>query len=235
MKLVVLAAGKGTRFLPITEKTPKALIPILGKPLVEYNLDLCAPYISGIIFVINDILGFKIREYFGISYKGIPISYVIQSSNDSKGTFSALLCAEPFIDTDKFAVCNCDDLYTREDIDNAFNNNEVGIGLVNSRMPYIYNGIDAQDGFIKGFRRHEKTNDLVEDKFFNGFYILEKEVLSFEPVSILNGELGLPHTLFSNLSKLPLKELKFKEWVSVDSIDNIPKAEIFIKKYSLDR
>lgn len=235
MKLIVLAAGKGTRFLPITEETPKALIPILGKPLVEYNLDLCVPHISGIIFVINDILGFKIIEHFGNSYKGIPISYVTQSHNHPKGTFSALLCASPFIDTDKFVVCNCDDLYIEEDINNAFKSNEVGIGLTNSFMPYLYNGIDTKDGYVKEFRRHEKTDSLVEDKFFNGFYILSREIFSFNPVYILNGEVGLPHTLFANLDKLPLKEFPFQEWVAVDCPDNISRAESFIKKYYLNK
>ena len=129
MKLIILAAGKGTRFLPITEETPKALIPILSKPLVQYTLDLCAPHITGIIFVVNDILGFKIGEYFGKEYKNIPISYAIQSHTSPKGTFSALQCALPFIDTDKFVVCNCDDLYKKEDIDNAFKQEEYGIGL----------------------------------------------------------------------------------------------------------
>lgn len=235
MKLIVLAAGNGKRFLPITEEIPKALIPILGKPLVEYNLDLFIPHISGIIFVINDILGFKINEYFGNSYKGLPISYVTQKHNDPKGTFYALLCAKTLIDTDKFVVCNCDDLYTEEDVNNAFKTKEVGMGLTNSFMPYLYNGIDTEDSYIKGFRRHDKTDGLVEDKFFNGFYILSKEVFSFNPVFILNGEVGLPHTLFANLDKFPLKEIKFTNWVAVDSLNNITKAEDFIKKYYLDK
>lgn len=233
MKLIILAAGKGTRFLPISEETPKALIPILSKPLVEYTLDLCVPHVSGIIFVINDILGFKISEHFGAEYKGVPVSYVIQSHTYPKGTLSALECAMPLIDTEKFVVCNCDDLYKKEDIDNAFLSKEYGIGLTTSLMHYLYHGIDTEDGYIKGFRRHEKTDELVQDKFANGFYLLSRKVFSFDPVYLNNGEIGLPHTLFANLESLPIKELSFSEWVPVDSPLNIPKAEEFIKKYLL--
>ncbi|MCX6754685.1 MAG: sugar phosphate nucleotidyltransferase [Candidatus Nomurabacteria bacterium] len=231
MKLIVLAAGKGTRFLPITEKTPKALIPILSKPLVEYTLDLATPHVDGIIFVINDNLGFKIREHFGGQYKNIPITYVVQSDKNPKGTFSALLTALPFIDTEIFAVCNSDDLYIKDDIDKAFKNKEYGIGLTVSQMPYIYHGIDTENGYIKGFRRHVKTEDLVKDKFVNGFYILSKKIFTFSPVFLVNGEMGLPHTLFNNLSEFPLKELQFSEWVAVDSPMNIATAENFIRKY----
>lgn len=231
MKLIVLAAGKGTRFLPITEETPKALIPILSKPLVEYTLDLCIPHITGIVFVINDILGFKIIAHYGNEYKNIPISYVVQNNTSPKGTFSAIQSSMPFVDTEMFAVCNSDDLYKKEDIDNAFRGKECGIGLTASLMPYIYHGIDIEDGYVKGFRRHEKTEDLINDKFANGFYLLSQEIFSFSPVYLKNGEMGLPHTLFNNLEKLPLKELVFLEWVPVDSPHNINSAEDFIKKH----
>jgi len=231
MKLIILAAGKGTRFLPITEETPKALIPILGKPLVEYTMDLCVPYISGIVFVINDILGFKIKEYFGNEYKGINISYAIQDHLCPKGTMSAVQCALPFIDSEKFIVCNCDDLYIKEDVDNAFKMNQFGIGLTESEMPYIYHGIDTSGEYIKGFRKHLANSGPVKDKFVNGFYFLSREIFSFIPVCLSNGEVGLPHTLFANLDKFTLKELKFKEWVAVDGPENIVRAENFIKKY----
>jgi len=231
MKIVILAAGKGTRFLPITKETPKALIPILSRPLVEYNLDLYAPYVDGIIFVVNDILGFKIREYFGDQYKKIPIYYAVQNLESSGGTFSALLCASPFIDTEKFIVCNCDDLYRKEDIDRVFNQSDYGIGLTVSKMPYIYHGVDTDNGYVKGFRYHDKVEDLVEDKFVNGFYFLPKSVLSFSPVFLKNGESGLPHTLFANLDKLPLREFPFSDWAPVDGPSNIETAERFIRKY----
>ncbi len=230
MKLIILAAGKGTRFLPLTEETPKALLPILDKPLVEYTMDLCTPYISGIIFVINDILGFKISEYYGNKYKDIPISYVVQNHMYPRGTLSALHCALPFIDEEIFAVCNCDDLYRKEDIKNAFSQKEFGIGLTTAKMPWFYHGIDTEDGYIKRFRRHEKTEDLIQDKFINGFYLLSREVFSFPPVVIKDGEIGLPHTLLENLEKLPLRELVFKEWVAVDGPNNVKIAEDFIRR-----
>jgi NDP-sugar pyrophosphorylase family protein len=230
MKLVVLAAGKSTRFLPLTEHTPKPLIIIEGKPLSEYTLDFCIPHVEEVIFIINESLGHKVVKHFGDIYKGVPIRYVIQKTDMIKGTLGALLCAREFLDEDMFAVCNCDDLYKKEDIDNAFLSKEYGMGLTTSKMPFQYYGVDVQDGFIQGFRRHEKTDELVEDKFVNGFYILSKDIFNFTPVGLSGGEFGLPQTLFANLEKFPLKEFIFTEWVAVNSPENIPPAIDFIKR-----
>jgi NDP-sugar pyrophosphorylase family protein len=76
----------------------------------------------------------------------------------------------------------------------------------------------------------EKTDQLVEDKFVNGFYILSKDIFNFTPVGLSDGECGLPQTLFANLEKLPLKEFVFTEWVAVNSPENIASAVDFIKR-----
>lgn len=217
--------------MPITEKIPKALIPVLSKPLIEYILDLCVPHVSGIVIVINDSLGYKIKESYGDNYKDVPVSYAVQKSEDERGTLSALKCALPFIDTEKFVVCNADDLYSKEDIDNAFKESEFGAGLSMGEMKYYYNGIDVLDGYIKGFRRHPEQVELVKDKFINGFYILNRQIFDFTPVILKDGEASLPHTLFANLDKFPLKEIIFSSWTAVDSLENIKKAEDFIQKH----
>ena len=234
MKLVVLAAGKSTRFLPLTETTPKPLILIEGKPLVEYTLDLCLPHIDEIIFVINETLGHKVIKHFGDTYKGIPTRYVTQKAEAMSGTLGALLCAEPHLGRENFAICNSDDLYKKEDIDKAFLRKEYGMGLTISKMPFQYYGVDVKDGFIQGFRRHAQTDELVEDKFVNGFYILNKEIFSFPPVGLTGGEFGLPQTLFANLDKLPLREFVFTEWVAVNSPENVPAAVDFIQRNYID-
>lgn len=55
MKVIILAAGYATRLYPLTLTTPKPLLPVAGKPMVEYVLDNLAP-ISGIdrIFVVTN-------------------------------------------------------------------------------------------------------------------------------------------------------------------------------------
>jgi len=65
MKAMVFAAGYGRRLRPKTDKLPKALIPISGRPMIEYSLLLLSHFgIKEVIINLNH-LGSKIEEHLG--------------------------------------------------------------------------------------------------------------------------------------------------------------------------
>ncbi len=65
MQAVILAGGLGTRFRPLTLKTPKPMIPVLGKPYLEYQLQYLKSYnITDIILCVG-YLGEMIQSHFG--------------------------------------------------------------------------------------------------------------------------------------------------------------------------
>lgn len=76
MKAIILAGGKGTRLGALTKDIPKPMVPLLGKPLVEYQVELCKKYgLSEIIFIVNHLKQ-PLIDYFGNGEKfGIDISY----------------------------------------------------------------------------------------------------------------------------------------------------------------
>ncbi|NLN77211.1 MAG: nucleotidyltransferase family protein [Armatimonadetes bacterium] len=92
MRAVVLAAGRGTRMGALTENTPKPMIPINGKPVVEYVMRrMMAGGVTDFVLV-TKYLAHKVVEYFGDgSALGAPVEYVEQT--DKYGTGAALLAA----------------------------------------------------------------------------------------------------------------------------------------------
>lgn len=76
MKAVILAGGKGTRLGVLTRDIPKPMVELAGKPIVQYQVELCARSgVEEIIFIVNH-LGSAIEEFFGDgSDFNIPISY----------------------------------------------------------------------------------------------------------------------------------------------------------------
>ena len=228
MKLIVLAAGLGKRFLPATKPTPKGKNPILGKPLLKHIVEPYLKYVSDIIFVINNPLGRQIKKYFKKNYFGHKVFYRIQAK--PKGTMDALLVCQDLINENElFCVCNGDDLLQETDIKNAIEEKVIGIGISKKIMPKSYLGIKVENECVLGFVRHTTKNNYVEDIFYNGFNILDKQVFEFQPISTRDGELGLPQTLLAKLDTYSLKAFPFERWETVNSPPDIAKATKFIK------
>ena len=96
MKAVLLAAGIGKRLKPLTDHTPKPLIPLCGKPILEWILSsLKQAGVTGVA-IITGHLAEKLETYFGTgSGYGLEIAYFRQEIRD--GTARAVLPARDFI------------------------------------------------------------------------------------------------------------------------------------------
>jgi len=73
MKAFLLAAGKGTRLQPLTFHTPKCLVPICGKPLLEYWFDLFEKYGIDDILINTSHLSEKVMDYIKVHSRGFNI------------------------------------------------------------------------------------------------------------------------------------------------------------------
>ena len=76
MKVVIIAGGQGTRIASVNSEIPKAMIPIAGKPVLEYEVELAKRYgFTEFLFIIG-YLGDQIENYFGDgSPWGVHIDY----------------------------------------------------------------------------------------------------------------------------------------------------------------
>jgi len=106
MKCVVLAAGKGTRMLPLTEEIPKAMVLLGKKPLLQWHLESLVKAGAEKFCIISGWKREKIEEYFGKEFHGIPIEYVFQEKQ--LGNAHAIGLAEKFVSGEKFLVSYCD-------------------------------------------------------------------------------------------------------------------------------
>jgi NDP-sugar pyrophosphorylase family protein len=107
MKAMVLAAGQGTRLHPLTERIPKALVPVAGRPMIEYSLLLLKRYGIHDIIINLHHLGDQIESYLGDGRQlGLQISY--SKEPELLDTGGGLLKAKPFFQGGPFIAINTD-------------------------------------------------------------------------------------------------------------------------------
>ncbi len=114
MKAVILAAGKGTRMGPLTEKRPKAMLPIANKPLLEHIiLTFKEAYIKDFLIVVGHCKEKIIEHFEDGSQLGVNIEYIEQQNQ--RGTADAVAVVRNSIN-ERFLVTNGDVLAHASDI-----------------------------------------------------------------------------------------------------------------------
>ncbi len=159
-KAVFPVAGLGTRFLPATKASPKEMLPIVDKPLIQYAVDeAVASGITHMVFITGRNKR-AIEDHFDKAYeletelllrnkqalleqvqaatpRGINCVYIRQT--EALGLGHAVLCAEPVVVDEPFAVLLADDLIDasvpvmKQMVDVAARENASVIGVMNVR------------------------------------------------------------------------------------------------------
>ncbi len=96
MQAVILAGGLGTRFRPLTLETPKPMIPVMGKPYLEYQLQYLKSYNITDILLCVGYLGEKVKSHFGDG-KSLDMKITYSFEEKPLGTGGALKNAEKLV------------------------------------------------------------------------------------------------------------------------------------------
>lgn len=226
MQAVILTAGRGVRMGSLTSDLPKPMLRLKGRPILEYTLASLPAEISEVIFIIG-YKGEMVKAYFGDSFGGRKISYVVQ--NELNGTAGALRSAEDFLEGE-FLVLNGDDLYLQSDLENLIKENPPAVLAKKFDNPEKFGVVRTDDNgnlleVIESGNERDKRLNLVNI----GAYFLNKDFFSYEPAKksakVSEKEFGLPQTLTQMSGDRKIKVIEADFWQPVSSPEDIPDAE----------
>ncbi|PZD74590.1 UTP--glucose-1-phosphate uridylyltransferase [Acaryochloris thomasi RCC1774] len=199
MKAMILAAGKGTRVRPITFTTPKPMIPILQKPVMEFLVELLRRHQFDQIMVNVSHLANEIESYFRDGQRfGVEIAYSFEGSIEPDGTLvgAALGSAggmrriqdfSPFFD-DTFVVL-CGDALIDLDLTAAveWHRKKGAIATIvmktvdPSEVPSYGVVVTDDEGRVKSFQEKPSVEEALSNNINTGIYIFEPEILDLIP------------------------------------------------------
>jgi len=198
MKAMILAAGKGTRVRPITHTTPKPMIPILQKPVMEFLLELLRQHGFDQIMVNVSHLAEEIENYFRDGQRfGVQIAYsfegriedgeLIGAAIGSAGGLKRIQDFQPFFD-DTFVVL-CGDALIDLDLTEAVRRHRAKgamASLITKRVPRDQVSsygvvVTDPDGRVLSFQEKPAVDEAASDMINTGVYIFEPEVFNYIP------------------------------------------------------
>lgn len=225
MHCIILAGGLGTRLRPLTYTTPKSLLEIQGKPILQYTLEALPDEINTVVIAVKH-LGQKIKARFGKKFGKKKIVYVDLIS--LRGTMDALKQCKKYVKGTTL-VLNGDDIYGREDLARL-----VEASKKEPEKWFILVRKSVKDGPLQvgqvvvmpaGIVKDIIESRTVLDNINTGAYILDERIFRCKPARLPNGEFGLPQTMMQAKKDIPIIAVEASSWIPINTKEDYKEAE----------
>jgi len=222
---VLMAGGKGERLRPLTEKTPKPLLPVGGKAIIDHNIDRLISYGVKHINVTVNYLGEQLEEHFKEPKGGIQILTVREPKY--LGTIGSIRFVKEFyndtilvMNSDLFTNINYEDFYLHFKEHNAVMS--VAAVPYTVSVPYGIFDLDGRD--IQG---------LIEKPTYNyyanaGIYLIKKSALEEIPNDTFFNATDLIEKLIAENKKVIRFPLN-GTWIDIGNPQEYQKANELVK------
>lgn len=222
---VLMAGGKGERLRPLTENTPKPLLRVGDKAIIDHNIDRLIDYGVKQIFVTVNYLGEQIEEHFQQPREGVQVQCIREPK--FLGTIGSLKFVKHFqndtvlvMNSDLFTNINYEDFYLHFKEHNA----EMSVAVVPYTVSVPY-GIFELDG--------RNIRGIIEKPTYNyyanaGIYLIKQSLIDEIPEGILFNATDLIEKLVGEKKKVIRFPLN-GTWIDIGNPQEYRKANELVK------
>jgi dTDP-glucose pyrophosphorylase len=224
---VLMAGGRGQRLQPLTDTTPKPLLKVGDKPIMEHNLDRLALYGIDDFWVSVKYLGEQIEDYFGDGKKrNAKISYVWE--DEPLGTIGAVSKIKDF--NHDYVLLTNSDLLTNLDYEHFFldfleQDADLSVVSIPYQVNIPYAVLETENGHIMSFK--EKPTYTYYSN--GGIYLMKRSVLKHLPENKFFNATDLMEKLIAENHKVVSYPLS-GYWLDVGKHEDFEKAQRDIKQ-----
>jgi UDP-N-acetylglucosamine diphosphorylase / glucose-1-phosphate thymidylyltransferase / UDP-N-acetylgalactosamine diphosphorylase / glucosamine-1-phosphate N-acetyltransferase / galactosamine-1-phosphate N-acetyltransferase len=226
MQCVILAAGKGTRLRPLTDNTPKPLVKVAGKTLLDHIV-LALPSSIDELIIVTGYLEEQIKAYCGNEFHGKRVTYVTQA--EQKGTAHALWLCKDLL-RGRFLFMFADDIHGKEDIARATSYTRSMLALTTENPEKFGIIVRHPDGTLAQII--EKPDHPPSNLASTGVMVLDENIFNFDPYATeTKGEYYLTDVLEEYAKKYPIAVVEEKLWIPIGYPEDIEKAEQILLRH----
>lgn len=173
--VVIMAGGKGQRLMPLTTDTPKPMLKVGSKPILEHNIDRLINYGVQYFHISVNYLSEKIVNYFGNGEeKGISIEYIHEA--EALGTIGSVSEIEHY--SQEYVLVMNSDLLTNIDFKDFFNefitkDADAAVASIPYRVDLPYAILEIDKNQILSLKEKPKYTYFANA----GIYLIKKDIL----------------------------------------------------------
>ena len=222
---VLMAGGKGERLRPLTEKTPKPLLSVGGKAIIDHNIDRLISYGVKHISVTVNYLKEQLEEHFAKPHNGVQVQTVREPK--FLGTIGSIKFVEEFyndtvlvMNSDLFTNINYEDFYLHFKEHDA----EMSVAAVPYTVSVPYGIFELEGRVIQG---------LIEKPTYNyyanaGIYLIKRSALDEIPEDTFFNATDLIEKLIAEKKKVIRFPLN-GTWIDIGNPQEYQKANELVK------
>ncbi|MFO0824751.1 MAG: nucleotidyltransferase family protein [Gemmataceae bacterium] len=220
MDAIILAAGKGTRLRPHTNTIPKPLLPVQGRPILDWIIGALPP-VDRLVVVVN-YLAEQIEEYLGT--QSHVKNWVTVKQAEPRGTGDALMSCKGTVTADRVMVLNGDDLIGRADL-SALADVPMGILTHQVQQPKDYGIVFRNpDGTLREIV--EKPEGLTPPQLANiGGYLFPKDVFDLTLPLSPRGEYEITDAVAQLAARGGFRVVEASYWLPIGNIEQWEAAQ----------
>ncbi len=214
MDAIILAAGKGTRLRPYTNSLPKPLLPVQGRPILDWIVGALPP-VDRLVVVVN-YLAEQIEDY--LRQQTHVKNWVTVRQAEPRGTGDALMACKGQVSADSVMVLNGDDLIGRADL-SALAAVPAGILVHPVEKPDAFGIVFPHpDGTLKEII--EKPAGLPSPQLANiGGYVFPKEVFDLQLTLSPRGEYEITEAVATLAARGGFQVVRSNYWLPIGDIE----------------
>lgn len=224
---VIMAGGVGSRLKPFTDTTPKPLLKVGDKPIMEHNLDRLALYGIDDFWISLKYLGEQIEEYFGDGIeKNLTIKYIWEEK--PLGTIGAVSKIKAF--KHDYVLLTNSDILTNLDYEHFFldfikQDADLSVLTIPYKVDIPYGVLETSNGHIINLR--EKPTYTYYSN--GGIYLIKKTALAYLTKDAFNNATDFMEKLISENKKVISYPLS-GYWLDIGKHEDYEKAQHDIKQ-----
>lgn len=222
---VMMAGGKGERLRPLTEKTPKPLLPVGEKAIIDHNVDRLISYGVRHISVTVNYLKEKIEEHYKTPHDGVQINTVREPK--FLGTIGSVKFIPQFYN-DTVLVMNSD-VFTNIDYEDFYlhfldHDADMSVAAIPYDVSIPYGILDLDGRNIKGLLEKPKYNYYANA----GIYLIKRSALNEIPNDVFFNATDLVEKLIQEGKKVIRYPLN-GTWIDIGNPQEYQKANDLVK------